>query len=78
MPGVVNPGRPDSDIDVIRGALTQEGAERTTRCSGSGSDEPASKALTQVTRRMFRTDASDAWRHLKVEVGTLRGRSDGR
>jgi hypothetical protein len=47
MPGVVNPGRPDSDIDVIRGALTQEGAERTTRCFGGGPDQAVSKALTQ-------------------------------
>jgi hypothetical protein len=75
---VVTPGRPDSDIDVVRGVATQEGTERTTRCFGGGFNETTNKALAQETSQRLRTNESDAWRHLKVAVGTLKGRLDER
>jgi hypothetical protein len=56
-----------------------EGAERTTSCFGSGFDEASEQSAgLRKPGLTVRTFGSDAWRHLKVEVGTLRGRSEER
>ena len=79
MPGVVNPGNPDSDEDVTRGAPTSwkvrdNGADaasavvskETNEQSDGFGDERQTSQLAKVTLR----------RHLKAVVGTLRGRSE--